>query len=341
MAVTEPLGGRRTRGARDRHRSWASGVRGFQDWGPPLTLVILCALFAIASPRFLTGANVQAMIDQAAVPLVLALGLTFVVLMGSIDLSLEGVMGVSSITVSLLVANDYNAMSMGALGIAVAVGAGGVAGLASGLLYTLLRIPSLMVTIGTWFIALGVASLLFPGRQARIGDTAVTALAVDRWLGISKLAFIALGCLLLAMLLQRYTSFGRAAYAIGGDEQIARSSGLKIRRFKVAAFTFAGLMAGLAGVMAASRLGVGKVDAGLGQLFPTVAAVVIGGTLLTGGRGGVLHTLVGVSILAVLANGLVLIGVDPYIRQGIEGLIIVAAVAAGGWHLRSRTRVIK
>jgi ribose transport system permease protein len=312
-----------------------------ETWGPVLVLVALCLVFAVASSRFATLANLHTVADQAAVPMVLAVGLTFVVLMGSIDLSLEGVMGVSSIAVALLVANDVNGNHLGWLGVALAVGAGLAAGVVSGAVHVVFRIPSLMVTVGGWFVALGIASLLFPGRQPRLLDGGVTGLGSERLLGFSKLDAIAVGVVVLALLLQRFTGFGRALYAIGGDEATARTSGLKVDRVKVAAFAFAGACAGLAGVMTAAKLGVGKVDAGLGQLFPTVAAVVIGGTLLTGGRGGVAHTIVGVLILTVLADGLILIGVDPYIQQGIEGLVLVLAVAAGGWQLRSRLRVVK
>lgn len=312
-----------------------------QSTGPLLILVVLCVGFGVLSSRFATVSNLHTVVDQAAVALVLATGLTFVVLLGSIDLSLEGVMGVSSITVSLLLANDVNGLDLGVAGVLLAVASGLVAGLASGLVHVVFRIPSLMVTIGSWFMALGVATLLFPGRQPHVQDHALTALASDRWLGFAKLDFIALAVLLVGLVLQRYTGFGRGVLAIGSSEEVARLSGVRVGRIKVAAFAFCGLTAALAGVMATAKLGVGNVQAGLGQLFPAVAAVVIGGTLLTGGRGGVAHTLVGVLILAVLGNGLILIGVDPYIQEGIQGLIIVAAVAAGTWTMRSRLRVVK
>jgi len=312
-----------------------------RTWAPSLTLLGLCAVFAVASPRFLTQANLQTLVDQAAIPLVLAVGLTFVVLMGSIDLSLQGVMAVSSIAVSLLVANDFNGTDLGIVGVLAAVGLGAALGLLNGVLYVALRVPSLMVTIGTWFVALGVAALLFPGRQARLAEGGLIELAQHRPLGFAAMDFLAVAVLLIAFGLQRYTTFGRGVYAIGGGEEVARLSGLRVDRIKVLAFTVAGLTAGLAGVMATARLGVGSVDAGADQLFPAIAAVVVGGTLLTGGRGGVLHTLVGVLLLTVLVNGLVLVGVDPYIRRAVEGGVVVAAVIAGTWPLRSRLRVVK
>jgi ribose transport system permease protein len=319
------------------------GRRGAQlgQWGPLAILAVVALGAAISSSQFLTTANIQTIAAQAAIPLVLVCGLTFVVVQGSIDLSLEGTMAVCSVATALLVANDYNGDDLGYLGVLIVVVVGAVIGLANGLLYTRLRIPSLLVTLGTWFVGLGLAALLFPGRTPRVRDDALRSWSLHEWLGVSRLVYVALACLLVAWLLQGYTRFGRYSYAIGGGEETARLSGLRLDRYKVAAFAFAGLMAGVAAVMATARLGVGSAQAGEGQLFPAISAVVIGGTLLSGGRGGVLHGLVGVLILTVLNNGMLLAGVDSYIQQAVQGAIIVAAVVATNWHLRDRMRVIK
>jgi ribose transport system permease protein len=250
-------------------------------------------------------------------------------------------MAVSSVATALLVANDYNNNDLGYLGVLVVVLIGGAFGLVNGLPYTRLRIPSLLVTLGTWFVGLGIAALLFPGRTPRVHDADVLGWSLHQWLGISRLTYVALACLLVSWLLQRFTRFGRYTYAIGGGEETARLSGLHLDRYKVAAFAFAGLMAGLAGVMATARLGVGTAQAGQGQLFPAISAVVIGGTLLSGGRGGVIHGFIGVMILTVLNNGMLLAGVDSYIQQAVQGAIIVGAVVATNWHHRDRMRVIK
>jgi ribose transport system permease protein len=153
--------------------------------------------------------------------------------------------------------------------------------------------------------------------------------------------FIAAAVLVAGYFLQRFTRIGRYAYVIGGDEQIARLSGIPIARFKVAAFVVSGTAAGLAGVMAAGRLGIGDVQIGSGQLFATITAVVVGGTLLAGGRGGVLQTLVGALLISVLANGLILVGVSPYVQKAVQGVVIVVAVAATAWTARNRIRVVK
>lgn len=209
------------------------------------------------------------------------------------------------------------------------------------MIYAFMRLPSLIVTLATWFIGLGVATLLFPGRQPQIIDTRLTALALDKTLGVSALVFIALTVFTVAYLAQRYTHFGRLCYAIGRDERTTRQSGQRVRLHKIAAFALMGTLAGLGGVMISAQLSVGNPMAGQGFLFPAVSAAVIGGTLLSGGVGGVMHSIVGVFILEVLRNGMVQLGVDPYLRHVVEGATIIGALLAGNWSLRRRLRVVK
>ena len=121
----------------------------------------------------------------------------------------------------------------------------------------------------------------------------------------------------------------------------AKLSGINIGKYKILSFVISGTATGIAGVMAAMQLGVGDATIGVGLLFPAITAVVLGGTLLVGGRGGVVHTLIGVGIMTIIANGLILTGVEPYIQQTVQGLVIVVAVVAGSWSLRKRVRVIK
>ena len=309
--------------------------------GPPIALVALWAILGALNNKFLSPSNMRGIADQTAILLVLAVGMTFVILLGGIDLSVEGVMATSSLVVALLAANDRNSNNFGMLAVLAGVGVGAVFGLVSGLLHTRLQIPSFMVTLGMGAIGVGIATVLFAGRAPRVLDAGVRAWGLNKWLGFSQLAYVAVAVLLVGWGIQRFTRVGRYAYVIGGDEQIARLSGIPIRRYKTLAFVISGSTAGLAGAMAASRLGVGDVQIGGGQMFATITAVVVGGTLLTGGRGGVTKTVVGALIIATLANGLILVGVDPYVQQSAQGIVIVIAVAATGWNLRTRVRTIK
>lgn len=309
--------------------------------GPPVALVTLIVLFALLSDRFFTVANLGGIANQSSILLVMAVGMTFVILLGGIDLSTEGVMATSSMVVVLLAANDRNDNDFGMLAVLAGVGVGALFGLLNGVLHTRLRIPSFMVTLGVGAIGTGIATVLFAGRAPRLLDEGVRSWGLGQWLGVSKLVFIALLVVLIGYGIQRFSRAGRYAYVIGGDEAIARLSGISIPKYKTLAFVISGSTAGLGGAMASMRLGVGDVQIGAGQMFATITAVVIGGTLLAGGRGGVLQTVIGALIIATLANGLILVGVAPYIQVSLQGAIIVVAVAATGWHLRNRTRVIK
>jgi ribose transport system permease protein len=312
-----------------------------RDAGPLLALVVLVVVFSVASSTFLTLGNLSILLTQISILLVVGIGLTFVILLGSIDLSVEGVMATSSLVFVLLAANDRNPSDLGYLAVLAGVLTGTGFGLVNGLLHVRLGIPSFMVTLGTGAIGLGVATVLFGGRAPQLLDTGLREWGVGSSFGISNLVAVAIGAVVLAHLVQRYTRVGRYGYVIGGDEPVARLSGIAIGRYKVYTFMLSGTTAGLAGVMAATQLGVGDTSIGGGLLFTAITAVVLGGTLLVGGRGSVLRTLVGAGIITVLANGLILVGVNPYVQTAVQGLVIVLAVVASGWSLRRRVRVVK
>ena len=147
-----------------------------------------------------------------------------------------------------------------------------------------------------------------------------------------------MACLVVGYVLQSYTRFGRYSFVIGGGEDLARLSRISVDRYKILAFVFSGALAGLAGTMESARIGLGHVDIGLGQMFAGITAVVIGGTPLSGGRGGVLQSAIGVLILVVLANGMIFLGISPYIQKSVQGGIILCAMLVATWHLRSRLK---
>jgi ribose transport system permease protein len=313
----------------------------FRDTGPLLPHVVVDRIIAALSPGFRTISNVQNVMDAAAVLAVVTCGVTFVLMMGSIDLSTPGIMGASAITVALLVANNRNDNELGLVGVAVAILVAAALGCLSGLALVLLKVPSFMTTLGVSAVGLGVATLMFAGVQPNISDGTLSGWAVDRFLGLSYLTWIALACVFVGWMVQRYTRLGRYAFAIGGAEEVLALSGVNVKPYKVAVFTMAGAFYGLGGVMVTSQLGAGLVQAGRGYDFSAITAAVVGGTLLSGGRGGVLHSTVGVLLVTVLTNGLVLVGVSPYWQGGVQGLIVVAAVAAAVIPQRRRNQVTK
>ncbi len=310
-------------------------------WTPVVALLALVALFSAGSPLFLSVANVQILADAAAIPLILATGMTFVILMGSIDLSIEGVVAASSCLVALLIKNDRTSLDLGIIGIVITLAAGALFGAVNGLVTTKLRVSSFMTTLGTWSIGLGLASMLYGSRAVIIQDMTFRQLVLTRWGGFTIETYLAVLVVLLGLFLQRHTRLGRYAYAIGGNEEVARTAGVPVDRYKILVFSFAAAMSALAGVMTTARLGVGDVAGGSGDLFATITAVVVGGTLLTGSRGGVLQSVIGVLIVTVLTNGMIHVGVDPLIQQGVQGFLIVLAVAVTTWPLKERLRVVK
>ncbi len=297
------------------------------SWAPVLVLVLLCAIITVINPNFLTFGNFARIGLSAMIPLVLGIGATFIILMGSIDLSIEGVLTLSAVVLSMLVLNGANANDYGLLGVVAVLAIGAVVGFINGVIHVRLKVPSFMTTLGTWFIGVGVANALLGGMATRINDPMIRGLAINRFLGFPWGVWLALFCLVVALVIQNYTRLGRYIYALGGGEELAGLSGISTARVRIAAFTIAGVFYAVGGILAAAQLGLGNAQIGNGRLFTTVTAVVVGGTSLSGGQGSVLQTLVGVLIVVVLSNGMVLMGVPPSVQIGVQGLMIIAAVA--------------
>jgi ribose transport system permease protein len=309
------------------------------DGGPILALFVLVVFFSIANHKFVSVTNLRSLADQAAIPLTLGTGMTFVILLGAIDLSLEGNLAATSMLVALLMADQTNSVDLGPWAILIAILMGAAFGLVNGFVNTRFRIPAFMVTLGTWYVGLGIAEILF-GLEPPRAEMSARAWGFDRWLGISRIFFVAIGVIAVGYVIQRWTRVGRYAYAIGGAEELTRHSGVNVNRYKIFAFMFAGATFGLAGAMLIARTGVGDIPAAKGFLFTTIAGVVIGGTLLSGGRGGVLHSSVGILIMVVLNNGMNLSGVSQYWQDAIAGFIVVGAVVFTALGARRRMRVV-
>jgi len=309
--------------------------------GPLLALLVLVVGFGFGDARFVSLANLRTILDSAAVPLVLAVGMTFVIRQGSIDLSVEGMMAACSLVFALAVANDRTAFDLGWLALAIAAALGAVFGLANGLVVTRLRVPSFMATLGLGSVGLGAAMLLSSDQPPLIRDAALRQWALGRTIGLPNLALAAAACLGAGLVVERYTRLGRYGFAIGGAEDVARRAGIDVDFHKVAVFAFAGLTSGLAAALESARLGIGHVEVGAGQMLGAVTAVIIGGTSLAGGSGSVLGSAIGVLALAVVANGLVYVGATPHLQKTIEGAIILVAALLAGVHLHDRLRVVK
>jgi ribose transport system permease protein len=245
----------------------------------------------------------------------------------------------TAVIASLLVANDITPYAIGLAAVPIAVITGGAMGFLNGVLHVKLRTPSFMTTLGVGFAGVGIAMAMLGGDTVRISDQTFRFLSLGRVGGIPMAVWIAAASVAIAYVIQERTRLGRWLYAIGTDEMTARHAGIPIERTRIVIFAVAGLFYGLGGVLSAAQFGQGHALISQGRLFTTITAVVVGGTALSGGVGSVLNSVIGVLIVVVLANGLVLMGVEPYVQQGVQGLLIIAAVALA--LDRSRLDVVK
>jgi ribose transport system permease protein len=314
-------------------------LKHWRSWAPVAVLIALCILVSLFNANFLTLGNLIRLLNTAAIPLVLCMGATFIILMGSIDLSIEGVIALTAVLVSLLVANDVSSFAIGLWAIPIAIIVGGLMGLFNGLLHVKLQIPSFMSTLGVGFAGVGIATAILGGLTVRISDQTFRFISLGRMLGIPMAVWIAGLCVAIAYTIQERTRIGRWLYAIGTDEVTAHHAGIPIEKTRIAIFGIAGLFYGMGGVLAAAQFGQGHALISQGRLFTTITAVVVGGTALSGGVGSVLNSVIGVMIVVVLTNGMVLMGIEPYMQQGVQGLLIIAAVALA--LDRSRLEVVK
>jgi len=303
-----------------------SGWRTQSIWLPLIVVVALTIFFSLATESFFTLRNMTGILGQASTLLIACLGASFVVLMGSIDLSVGAiVLLVGAVTVQVL-----NAFGLGAEAVLLSMLVGAILGSINGAIYTLGKIPSFVVTLGTLSIFTGAAWQLLEGRALRFSSGSFENLAIGQLIpSIPNIALFALGMWLITSLVGQVTRFGRYMYIIGGGENVARTVGIPIARYKIYAFMASGLMAGLAGALAVARLGAAGPTLGQDLLLNSLAAIVVGGTSLSGGIGGVHRTLIGVAIIALLDNGLNLMGVNQYTQMVIKGAVVVAAVLIG------------
>ena len=289
-----------------------------------LTFVILASLFV---GGFFSVTNLINLLNQATIPLVLATGLTFIIILGGIDLSLEGVMGFSGSIVTLLILNSKTSMDLGLLGIAITIAAGTAIGVVTGVLHVKMRIPSFMVSFGIGSVITGFGIMSYGGKPATVMYELFPRIGRGMFLGVPYLTYMGFGIFLVGLGIQKYTAFARAVYALGDNESVVRATGINVDMVKIKAFAWCACCASMAGVFGAIRLNRGEVVIGKGNLFTTITALVVGGASLAGGKGGMWESLIGVCIVTVIQNCMILLGVNPYVQEAVKGIIIIVAVS--------------
>ncbi len=300
-----------------------------KSWGLVIALVAIGAILAFAKPTFLTVPNLVNVIRQISINGILAVGVTFVLLTGGVDLSLGSLVALSGVTAASLCQPDSPVI----LPVLTGVLTGAACGAVNGLVVAKGKVAPFIVTLGMMTVARGLAlvisggrpvSNLSPGFTRLGGDVAGVPIPV---LVLATVALVSFVCL-------NNLRFGRHLFAVGGNEKAARASGINVDAVKVVAYTVCGALAGVAGVVLAARITTGQPNAGVGYELDAIAAVVIGGTSLSGGVGGVGGTILGALLMGVINNGLDLLNVSSYYQAIVKGLIIVGAV----WLDRNRGR---
>jgi ribose/xylose/arabinose/galactoside ABC-type transport system permease subunit len=298
-----------------------------EETGVLVGLALVLALFgALVGPQFFRAANLELVARQTVIVCVAALGMTMVIVAGGIDLSVGSVVALSTVATALTLQRHGPALAA-----ASAIAAGAVCGLINGLLVTQLRVVPFIVTLGTMLLVRGAAKGLADERRIEAPVTWLNSLlrtardGSGLWLPTGIWITVALAVMVALTL--RYTRFGRHLFAIGSSERTARLCGVRINRTKVAVYTIAGVLAALAGVMEFSKLSVGDPTVSIGLELDVIAAVIIGGGSLSGGRGSVVGTMAGAAIMAVIQIGCSQLGLPNWVQQIVTGSIIVGAVA--------------
>lgn len=340
MQVTET-----TPTAKGKDRGERGLGRFFSDAGQTsslaLVLIVLFIFFSLTTEAFLTGANLINVVRQVSFTGIAAVGATLVLLIGGIDLSVGSVLAFSGvIAAKIIIEAGYPPM----VGLLAGVLAGTLAGLINGLIVTKLRIPALITTLGTLTIIRGIGFTLTGGlpvfgfpKEPFLGFTeGVQAIGKGYVLGVPVPVIIMVIVFILGYVFLYRTYFGRYIYAIGGNLETARLSGIKVERIQLLVYTVAGLLTGIAGMIVMGRVNSGQPSLGVGFELEVITAVVLGGVSIAGGAGSLFGVILGVFIMGVLSNGLIILNVTEYNQMVVRGLVLLIAVGVDQIRIRAR-----
>ncbi|SME95167.1 ribose transport system permease protein [Cellulosimicrobium cellulans J34] len=309
--------------ASERRKSgFMSGAAG-RNVGLVVALLLLCVVgFATGGERFLSLSNLMTILSLGSVLGVVAIGMTFVITTGGIDLSVGSVLGLASVWATTLATQSYGWVVMVICALAVGVGAG----LLNGLIIAYGRVVAFIATLAMLVAARGLAELIAQKRTQIVDVPAFNDVFKGNILGVPKIVWIFAIVAVLGWFLFNRTTFGRRTVAVGGNAEAARLAGIKVKRHLVYVYALSGLTAGIAGVMILARTSAGSSTNGLLLELDVIAAVVVGGTLLAGGRGTIVGTVLGVLIFTTLTNVFIINNIDSSVQQIAKGAIIVGAV---------------
>lgn len=317
-----------------------------------VALILVLAYFSVMAPNFLSAANAVIVSKHVALNALLAIGMTFVIITGGIDLSVGSIVGLCAMVAGWLVLNGvdtglgytvwFNTWEI--VGITLAVGIG--VGLINGLLITRLNVAPFIATLGTLYIARGAALLSSGGRtfpnlsgSEEFGTASFPFIGTGSVLGLPVMVWLMVGVALAAHYISRRTPLGRHIYAVGGNERGAALSGVKVNRVKLFVYAFSGFCAALVGIIIASQLQAAHPATGETFELNAIAAAVLGGTSMSGGRGRIFGTIIGAFVIGMLSDGLIMMGVSSFWQTVIKGVVIVLAVVIDQAQSRLQARV--
>ncbi|KAB7732990.1 ribose ABC transporter permease [Rudanella paleaurantiibacter] len=303
--------------------TYQTQIRKLGQYGILVAFILICLGLSVISPKFLTVQNLMIIVMQVSINALLAFGVTFVIITGGIDLSIGSIVAVAGVVAASFAHPDtYPVIVPLALALATGVAFGAL----NGFVITRSKVPPFIVTLGTMTILRGLALILSKGRPiSNLSDT-FSFLGGGKILGVPNLIIVLVIAFIVCTIVLRKTVSGRYMYAVGGNEQAARASGIRVGKVKMQVYILSGGLAALAGVLLTSRISTGQPNAGAGFELDAIAAAIIGGTSTSGGTGTMTGTLIGALLIGVISNGLDLLNVSSYYQQVVMGVIIIGAV---------------
>lgn len=308
---------------------YVTQLKGIGQYGIAIAFVLICLTLSLITPKFLTVSNWTIIITQVSINALLAFGVTFVIITGGIDLSLGSMVAVTGIVASLLAhPDDYPVVVPVMAGLLAGLGMGAF----NGTIITKSKVPPFIVTLGTMTIGRGLALILSKGRPISNLSDSFNFIGGGAVWGIPFPIIVLVVAFAVCSVVLKKTVLGRYIYAVGGNEQAAKASGIRVNKVKMAVYTICGGLAALAGILLTSRINTGQPNAGAGFELDAIAAAIIGGTSTSGGTGTMTGTLIGALLIGVISNGLDLLNVTSYYQQVVMGAIIIGAVVLDSWN---------
>lgn len=298
-------------------------ISSFGRFGIFVAFGLICLALSLITPNFLTWSNLTIVVTQVSINALLAFGVTFVIITGGIDLSLGSMVAVAGVVAASFAHPDTYPV---VVPIFMGLLAGVAMGAFNGFVITRSNVPPFIVTLGTMTIGRGLALILSKGRPISNLSDSFNFIGGGQLLGIPMPIFILIILFVICAILLNKTVLGRYMYAIGGNEQAARASGIPLKKIKMVVYTLCGGLAGIAGILLTSRITTGQPNAGAGFELDAIAAAIIGGTSTSGGTGTMAGALIGALLIGVISNGLDLLNVTSYYQQVVMGVIIIGAV---------------